>query len=55
MMEFVIIHSNDWFIIPYEAKIGSLYRIDSLIVTDVFGGTTNIKHAKIIRKTILYL
>ena len=52
MMEFVIIHSNDWFVIPYEAKIGSLCRINSLIVTDVFGGTTNVKPAKMIERGI---
>ena len=45
VMEFALIHGNDWFMIPLPLKIGSLCRIRSLKVTDVFGETTDIHRA----------
>ncbi len=46
VMEFAMVHSNDWFVIPYEMDIGALSRVDSLSVTNVFGETKNILPAK---------
>ena len=40
VMDFMLIHSNDWFVIPLEQKIGTVLRVDSLIVKDVFGTLT---------------
>jgi len=42
VMEFALIHGNDWFVIPLEMEIGDLKRIDSLEVTNVFGEVTPI-------------
>jgi len=52
LMEFALIHSNDWFVIPCEMEIGALIRIDSLAVTSVFGDTTVIEPAKAVGKGI---
>lgn len=37
LVEFALIHGDDWFVIPCDAPIGSVVRVASLIVTDVFG------------------
>jgi hypothetical protein len=34
---------NDWFVIPVELDVGSLYRTRSLVITDTFGIRTLIK------------
>jgi hypothetical protein len=44
-MDFMLVHGNDWFLIPLEQTAGSLCRIDSLVVHDVFGGATEIVRA----------
>jgi hypothetical protein len=44
-IDFMLVHGNDWFLIPLEQTAGSLTRIDSLIVHDVFGGATRIQRA----------
>jgi len=36
VMEFALIHGNDWFVIPLDMEIGDLKRIDELKVTTVF-------------------
>jgi hypothetical protein len=45
VMDFMLVHGNDWFVIPYEVKVGSLCRVDSLVVRDVFGGDTVVERA----------
>jgi hypothetical protein len=35
--DFMLIHSNDWFVLPFEQPVGSLAQIDYLLVHDVFG------------------
>ncbi len=37
LMEFALVYGNDWYIIPFPLKTGSLCRVRSLSVTDVFG------------------
>jgi hypothetical protein len=37
--EYAILYSNDWFLVPLELPVGSVCRIRTLQVTDVFGGT----------------
>ena len=45
VMDFMLVQGNDWFTLPLELETGSLCRVDSLIVHDVFGGTTRIEPA----------
>jgi len=45
LVEFALSYGNDWFVIPVELPVGSLYRSNSLIVTDSFGVGTAIKPA----------
>jgi IPT/TIG domain-containing protein len=42
-VEFATVYGNDWFLLPVdELPVGSLCRIDSLIVTDTFGRQTTV-------------
>lgn len=45
LMEFALIHGNDWFLFPMPLPIGSLCSIAKLDVIDVFGQTTGIQRA----------
>jgi hypothetical protein len=40
MIEYASSYGNDWFVIPLSLAVGSLMRIDSLVVTDSFGVRT---------------
>jgi hypothetical protein len=40
MIEFAVIYGNDWFVIPVELPVGSIFRTSSLVVTDTFGVRT---------------
>ncbi len=42
LVEFAITYGNDWFVVPVDLPVGSLCRIQSLIVTDTFGVRTSI-------------
>jgi hypothetical protein len=42
---FLLTQSNDWFLIPIQQDVSSLCRIDSIVVHDVFGGTTLVERA----------
>jgi len=37
MIEYANSYGNDWFVVPLTLPIGSLTRVDSLVVTDSFG------------------
>jgi hypothetical protein len=37
MLEFALAFSNDWFIVPVDLPVGSLFRITTFSVTDTFG------------------
>ncbi len=43
--EYALIYGNDWFIIPYSVPVGSLSKINGLMVTDVFGEKTLVEAA----------
>jgi len=45
LVEFALSYGNDWFVIPIELEVGSLYRTNSLVVTDSFGVRTALKPA----------
>jgi hypothetical protein len=43
--EFGLIHGDDWFVLPLETPAGSLVRVPSLVVRDVFGESTLVQPA----------
>jgi hypothetical protein len=43
VMEFALIYGADWFEVPIPVNIGSLLRVDTLVVTDTFGERTLIR------------
>jgi hypothetical protein len=45
LIDFMLVQSNDWFMLPVDVLIGSLVTIDALIVHDVFGVDTAILRA----------
>lgn len=40
LVEFALSYGNDWFVIPVELNVGSLYCTNSLVITDSFGVRT---------------
>ena len=46
LMEFVLVHGDDWFSIPAPVSIGNLVRVDELKVWNVFGEQTTIDPAR---------
>ncbi|MBV9062276.1 MAG: hypothetical protein JOY77_05020, partial [Alphaproteobacteria bacterium] len=40
MIEYASAYGNDWFVVPLTLAVGSVTRVDSLIVTDTFGVRT---------------
>ena len=52
LVEFALVYGDDWFIIPVDLPVGSLARIQWLIVTDTFGGHNLVPSARSVdRKT----
>ena len=45
MMDFMLIHGNDYFVVPFDVSVGSVARIEELLVHDVFGGITLVDRA----------
>jgi hypothetical protein len=43
VMEFALVHGDDWFQVPLEVPVGSLSRIKLLLVTNTFGERTAIR------------
>lgn len=43
VMEFALVHGNDWFNVPVPLPIGSLSKVKLLIITDTFGERTLIR------------
>jgi hypothetical protein len=43
VMEFALVYGNDWFSIPIPTPVGSLERVNTLVVTDTFGVRTLIR------------
>lgn len=46
VIDFMLVHGNDWFVLPLEQPVNSLARIDVLTVKDVFGGITYVPRAE---------
>ena len=45
VLDFMLVHANDWYVISFDQPLGSLCRIESLLVRDVFGGTALVERA----------
>ena len=43
LLEFALMYGNDWFVVPFELPVGSVTRVDALLVTDTFGERTAIQ------------
>jgi hypothetical protein len=43
LVEFALAYGNDWFVIPVQLEVGSLYQTRSLVISDTFGVRTLIK------------
>jgi hypothetical protein len=44
-VDFALVDGVDWFVVPVEQEVGTLAKIDSVVVRDVFGGRTTISRA----------
>jgi len=40
LVSFVTVYGNDWCVVPVRLPVGTLFKVDTFTVTDVFGGTT---------------
>jgi hypothetical protein len=45
LMDFMLVHANDWFMLPVDMPVGATHQLDSLVVHDVFGIDTLIQRA----------
>jgi len=45
LMEFALVHSSDWYIIPHPMQMGTIKKIEKLTVIDCFGDETIIEPA----------
>ena len=45
LQEFMFLYQNDWFAVPYSVRGGAVCQVESLVVTDVFGGRYAIQPA----------
>jgi hypothetical protein len=46
LAEYGLVFSNDWFLIPVEMPVGSLFKVKSLQVRDTFGVTSEVGPAR---------
>lgn len=46
LVEYALVYGNDWFVIPVELPVGSLFRVRSLVVRDTFGVSTRVSAAR---------
>jgi hypothetical protein len=45
VMDFMLTQSDDWFVVPFGQAVGSIVKIDQLLVRDVFGEWTLVARA----------
>ncbi|WP_435345347.1 hypothetical protein [Haloarchaeobius sp. HRN-SO-5] len=43
LLDFSLVHGDDWFLFPLSTPIGTMTRITDLTVTDTFGETTDVE------------
>jgi hypothetical protein len=46
-LDFLLIHGIDWFVAPIPQPLGTLSRVDALVVTDVFGNMASVGRADV--------
>jgi hypothetical protein len=46
VIEFALVHGNDWFVIPVRLPVGSLFRVTAFTVRDTFGVITPITRSR---------
>lgn len=44
-VDFMLSHSNDWYTLPFDQEVGTLTRIEHIVVHDVFGKLTVVRRA----------
>jgi hypothetical protein len=44
-LDFMLVHGEDWFVLPFDMPVGSVARVSSLVVHDVFGGQILVERA----------
>jgi hypothetical protein len=45
VLDFMLIHANDWYVVPFDLPVGTLCRMNDLVVRDVFGSETVVPRA----------
>jgi hypothetical protein len=45
VVDFMLVQGNDWFMVPFGQEVGTLVRVDQLLVRDVFGEWTLVGRA----------
>lgn len=45
LLDFMLVQGNDWFLVPFGQPVGSLLRVDQLLVRDVFGDYSLVRRA----------
>ena len=43
--DFMLVHSNDWFVLPFAQEVGTLAKTDYIVVHDTFGKMTLVERA----------
>ncbi len=43
--DFMLVHSTDWYVFPFEQEVGTLAKTDRVVVHDVFGQLTLVERA----------
>ncbi len=47
-LDFLLIHGMDWFVAPFPQTLGTLSRVDAVVVMDVFGDQTSVSRADVL-------
>jgi hypothetical protein len=45
VVDFMLVQGNDWFMVPFRQDVGTLVKVDQLLVRDVFGDWTLVRRA----------
>jgi hypothetical protein len=45
LIDYALVHANDWYVVPFEQTVGSICAIDELIIHDTFGDAHHVRRA----------
>ncbi|HEU0029481.1 MAG TPA: hypothetical protein VFQ53_02525 [Kofleriaceae bacterium] len=45
LIDYALVHANDWYVVPFEQTVGSICAIDELVIHDTFGDTHSVRRA----------